>query len=372
MQEEQNIYVGLMSGTSQDGVDIALTEIKSNTLKTIDAFTLCYPDEIRMLLKRLCQTNERIYLKDIAEVEYSLGDFFSKAVLQLLDKHPNLRKRIRAIGTHGHTLYHLPKKPFPYSIQVGGAAILNARTGIKTVYDFRGADIANGGEGAPLVPAFHDWAFANTETEKIIVNIGGIANITILRNSGEILGFDTGPGNCLLDEWYEKNQGGKFDENGDYGASGFVNTKILSTMLADEFFVRAPPKSTAREFFNIDYLYHKVGLQQIASCRPEDIQATLMALTATSITNSINKFTKNGQSEVYLCGGGVKNRGLTALLKKLLAPRSVKTTLVLGYEPDYIEAVAFSWLAYMRISELPVRVTTNPNFKQLILGSVCG
>ena len=160
MVKKDNFYLGLMSGTSRDGVDIALTNIQDDTIETLDALTVAYPEEIRTLLERLCRLNAKITLNEIAEVECKLGDFFSETTLELLKKHKNLRSKIKAIGTHGHTLYHFPNKPFPYSLQVGGASIINARTGIKTICDFRSIDIAHGGEGAPLVPAFHQWAFS--------------------------------------------------------------------------------------------------------------------------------------------------------------------------------------------------------------------
>ena len=170
-----------MSGTSRDGVDVALTRIQRDTIETIDAFTLDYPNELRSLLEKLCQPEESCLLKEIAQAECTLGNFFSLAALKIIEKHKNLRSEIKAIGSHGHTLYHLPSKPYPFSLQVGGAAIINARTGIKTISDFRNADIAKGGEGAPLVPAFHDWALSKPETERVIVNIGGISNITVLK-----------------------------------------------------------------------------------------------------------------------------------------------------------------------------------------------
>lgn len=372
MVKKENYYLGLMSGTSRDGVDIALTNIKDDAIETIDAFTAAYPEEIAILLERLCGLNAKITLKEIAEVECKLGEFFSVTTLELLKKHKNLRNKIKAIGTHGHTLYHLPNKPFPYSLQVGGASIINARTGIKTICDFRSTDIAYGGEGAPLVPAFHQWAFSEQKINRIIVNIGGIANITILHSRDEILGFDTGPGNCLLDEWYEKNQNGKFDSKGKYAASGQVINEILSVLLDDDYFTKKPPKSTAREFFNLDYMYRKLGKKKIFSEKPEDIQATLLNFTAITIVNSIKSLSIDPYSSIYLCGGGLKNDQLVNLLENMLKPKTVNSTNDLGCNPDYVEAIAFSWLAYMRFSGRPVKVTTNPNHTELILGAVYG
>lgn len=372
MVKKENFYLGLMSGTSRDGVDIALTNIQNDTIDTLDAFTVAYPEEIRILLERLCQLNAKITLKEIAEVECKLGEFFSETTLKLLKKHRSLHNKIRAIGTHGHTLYHLPNEPFPYSLQVGGAPIINARTGIKTICDFRSSDIAHGGEGAPLVPAFHQWAFSKHKLNRIIVNIGGIANITSLHSKDEMIGFDTGPGNCLLDEWYEKNQNGKFDHEGKYAASGRVNNEILSALLDDTYFFRKPPKSTAREYFNLDYIYRKLGKKKVLSQKPEDIQATLLNFTAITIVNSIKSLSIEPDSGIYLCGGGLRNNELVSLLGVMLKPVTVSSTAVLGCNPDYIEAIAFSWLAYMRYSGKTVRITSNTGHQAMVLGAVYG
>lgn len=372
MANKENFYLGIMSGTSRDGVDIALTNIQDGTIETIDALTIAYPEKIRTSLKRLCMPNGEITLGEIAKIECKLGEFFSEKTLELLKNHKNLREKIKAIGTHGHTLYHLPKNPFPYSLQVGGASIINARTGIKTICDFRSTDIAYGGEGAPLVPAFHQWAFSKPNVNRVIINLGGIANITILHSESGVIGFDTGPGNCLMDEWYEKNQSGKFDHGGKFAASGQVNDEILSGLLNDDYFFRDPPKSTAREFFNLDYMYRKLGKKKILSQKPEDIQATLLSFTAITIANSIKNFSKKSDSNIYLCGGGIKNDELVDALKVVLEPKKVESTSDLGCNPDYVEAIAFSWLAYMRLSGNPVTVTTNPNQKALILGAIYG
>ena len=372
MVKKENFYVGLMSGTSRDGVDIALTNIRDDTIETIDALTIPYPEKIRTSLKRLCEPNADITLREIAKIECKLGEFFSDKTLELLKKHSNLRGKIKAIGTHGHTLYHMPENPFPYSLQVGGASIINARTGIKTICDFRSTDIAYGGEGAPLVPAFHQWAFSKPNENRIIINLGGIANITILHSESGVLGFDTGPGNCLMDEWYEKIQHRKFDHGGKFAASGQVNNEILSSLLNDDYFNKEPPKSTAREFFNLDYMYRKIGKKKILSEKPENIQATLLSFTAITIANAIKNFSKEGDSSIYLCGGGIKNDELVSTLKVVLEPKNVSSTSDLGCNPDYVEAVAFSWLAYMRVSGNPVIVTTNPNQESLILGAVYG
>ena len=199
----------------------------------------------------------------------------------------------------------MPENPFPYSLQVGGASIINARTGIKTICDFRSTDIAYGGEGAPLVPAFHEWAFSKPNEKRIIINIGGIANITILHSESEMLDSILALATALWMNGTEKKHR-KFDENGKFAASGQVNAKILSTLLNDDYFNKEPPKSTAREFFNLDYMYRKIGKKKILSEKPENIQATLWRFTATSITNSIKNFTKDGDSSIYQVEGEKK------------------------------------------------------------------
>lgn len=334
------LYVGLMSGTSMDGIDAALVDFSSQPPCVLDTHYQPYSASLRTKILHLCQPglNE---IDRLAELDNILGEKFALAARDLLHKNSHLSDKVKAIGSHGQTIRHYPKY---FSLQIGDPNIIATITGVTTVADFRRRDIALGGQGAPLVPAFHQQIFSSTTQNRVVVNIGGIANITVLpKNSGEVIGFDTGPGNLLMDAWINKHQDQSHDKNGQWAASGQVNAPLLASLLEDAFFHIPGPKSTGREAFNLDWLsQHLTHLDiEIAAV---DVQATLLELTANTIINAIRQCVSNG--EILICGGGAHNEHLMLRLAELAQPHFiVDSTLKYGVHPDWLEAVAFAWLA---------------------------
>ena len=303
-------FIGLMSGTSLDGVDAVLMDFSGDENRIIgDAFTP-YDDRLRVQLLALHEANAG-ELHDAAVLGIQLARMYAQAVDELLRKTKIVRQDIVAIGCHGQTIRHRPDAG--YTIQLGNGALLAELSGISVVCDFRSRDIAAGGEGAPLVPAFHAAAFSHTSVHRVIVNIGGIANLSDLPPTSGVRGFDTGPGNALMDGWIQRHLGKPFDKDGTWAQSGRPDDKLLKTLLAHEFFSRKPPKSTGREAFHLRWVEQYLTRRE----KPEDVQATLLALTATSIVRSIESYCA-GTTEVYLCGGGAQNGALGAAMKTML------------------------------------------------------
>nr|MCH9673000.1 anhydro-N-acetylmuramic acid kinase [Gammaproteobacteria bacterium] len=263
------------------------------------------------------------------------------------------RERVVAIGSHGQTIRHRPNANPRFTMQIGDPNIITERTGVTTVADFRRRDVAAGGQGAPLVPAFHDWLFRSASVDRAVVNIGGIANVTILDStrSTTVLGFDTGPGNGLMDSWVAKHHDRRFDEGGTWASTGRVNQALLERLLGDPYFEAPPPKSTGREDFNLEWLERRAGaiLSNVAA---SDVQATLCALTAQSIADSITDVAPS-TTELFVCGGGTHNLTLMSALRERCEARSVAPTHTLGLDPDWVEAVAFAWLAKQTLSRAP-------------------
>lgn len=332
-----DLYIGLMSGTSVDGIDAALVDFSENFPKVIATHYEPYPTPLKEKILALCQqgSNE---IERMGELDSLLGKEFARAVNDLLSKQSLQPSAIQAIGSHGQTIRHHPQQ---FTLQIGDPNIIAAHTGITTIADFRRKDIAHGGHGAPLVPAFHRHVFARIETNRAIVNIGGIANITILAPHRDVIGFDTGPGNVLLDAWIKLNRNESHDAKGAWGQTGTVQQKLLQQFLADAYFQESPPKSTGRERFNLTWLQQHLHGQGYS---PTDVQATLVELTAYSIMNDISKFIQNG--EVLICGGGAHNDYLMSRLNEIAHPNiAVHSTQKYGINPDWVEAVAFAWLA---------------------------
>jgi len=343
-------YIGLMSGTSADAIDAVLVALPANgplkllashshpipelTKQTIHSLALPGPDEIDRL----------------GALHTELGELFAGAALAVLHEAKLTAKDVRAIGSHGQTVRHRPAGTFPFSLQIGNPSVIAERTGITTVADFRARDIAAGGQGAPLVPAFHQYLFHARGRHRAIVNIGGIANVTYLpadRTQPE-LGFDTGPGNTLLDAWARRHLGKVHDEAGQWAAGGRSADTLLEKLLADPYFATAPPKSTGREHFHSDWLTQKIP----TGLRPQDVQATLAELTTRSIADAIRRFLP-ACDEVFICGGGAHNRDMMERLRARLKPLSLATTEVLGLAPDWVEATAFAWLAHQTLEGKP-------------------
>lgn len=328
-------YIGLMSGTSLDGVDAALVAFTADRPECIATAFVPYPDDLRQDLLAL-HTAGQDELHRAALASSRLALLYADAVAAL-PGNPDPTS-IRAIGCHGQTIRHAPQAG--YTLQLNNPALLAERTGIAVVADFRSRDIAAGGQGAPLVPAFHDAMFRAPGNDRIVLNIGGIANITCLPRSGAVTGFDCGPGNMLLDAWAQRHLGRAYDEDGAWGSTGKVLDALLARLIADKFFSTPPPKSCGREQFGLDWLLTHLDDSET----PADVQATLVELTARSIANAIARWCAH-PDQLYVCGGGVHNTPLLQSLERLLTNVAVAKTDALGLPADWVEAVAFAWLA---------------------------
>jgi anhydro-N-acetylmuramic acid kinase len=348
-------FIGLMSGTSIDAIDAVLVDFGDGTPKLIETLNFPIPDSLRTELQTLCQPGEN-EIERLGHADTQLGALFAEAVKQLLTNSNLPANEILAIGSHGQTIRHHPEGNYPFTVQIGDANQIAERTGITTVADFRRRDMAAGGQGAPLVPAFHSAIFHSSDHTRVILNIGGISNITVLPKANDIAisGFDTGPGNGLMDAWIQKHQQQNFDQNGQWAASGKINEKLLTQLLSNNYFAKAPPKSTGRELFNFNWLEQQLSL--VAENISEvDVQSTLAEFTAASIANAIEKYGFE-TSKVIVCGGGVRNSFLMKRLSEHLKPIVVKTTDELSLPAEWVEAVAFAWLAKETIANRPGNV----------------
>ncbi len=363
MMKKSNLYIGIMSGTSCDGIDLVLAEIKNHKKipQIISSSHEKFSNDLKNKINNLINKDLHSFL-EFGEVDTKLGQVYAKAVNKLIKKNKLSNSDIAAIGCHGQTVFHAPDHNLPFSIQLGDPNIISALTNIDTVCDFRRRDIALGGQGAPLVPVFHDVAFRNDKKNRAIINIGGIANISYLEKNNNLLGFDTGPGNTLMDLWAQQNLNKNFDNNGNWAKSGKVNQNLLSKLLNNTFFTKKPPKSTGREIFNLDYLNKNIQNLNLA---PEDIQATLCEFTAESINIALRSFCHN-IDEIYICGGGAKNKYLLSRIKHF-TKINLNTTNELGIDPQLVEASAFSWLAYCHIHKIKFDLTKISGSKESTL-----
>jgi len=362
------LFIGLMSGTSIDGIDAVLIDFSDNGLRLIARHTEPFPPLLRYRLRQLAAKGS---IDALGRLDAQLGELFASAVLNLLDTSGVSAKRVTAIGSHGQTIRHRPDETPAFTLQIGDPNRIAARTGITTVADFRRRDIAVGGEGAPLVPAFHAWFFQHDKEDRVILNIGGIANITILpaRSPKRIVGFDTGPGNTLLDLWSRRHLKKAYDAAGDWGASGAADERLLQKMLEDPYFSLKPPKSTGPEHFNLAWL--ETALERLdPPPSPADIQATLTRLTAATISDAIKRHAP-AKSKVLVCGGGVHNQRILALLGDSLPDSVVESTARFGLDPDWVEAAAFAWLARQALCARPGNIPQVTGAKeQVVLGGL--
>ncbi len=338
-----NQYIGLMSGTSMDGVDAVLVTFHNDSgIEAEHLESNPYPADLKQKLERL--SDNQGTPDELAQADMAVGRCFADTANRLLDRINLSPEVVSAIGSHGQTIRHGASQQPPFTLQIGNPALIAELTGIDTVADFRARDIAAGGQGAPLAPAFHEWCFSREGESRAIVNIGGMANITWLPgNNDPVTGFDTGPGNRLADMWCQKHLQRDFDTNGDWAASGILLSDLYEALLRDEFFTLGGPRSTGRELFNGQWLDEKLTTSNRDNDRPEDVQHTLYALTAETITRGI---LENGRPDsVYVCGGGAFNGLLMRMLRDRLAPAKVTTTAALGLNPQCVEGAAFAWLA---------------------------
>lgn len=341
-----HLYLGLMSGTSLDGLDFALIQ-QSDSTKLLATHYEPMPAQLKQELLALCASGPD-ELARAALAEQRWAELASIGIDKLLRQAQIAPSSIRAIGSHGQTVRHEPKRGF--SIQIANPALLAELTGISVVGDFRRRDVAAGGQGAPLVPAFHEAMFSDPKRTRAVLNIGGFSNLSLLAPGMTTLGFDCGPGNVLLDAWIQRHLAQPFDRNGSWAASGTLQSRLLESLLSDEFFAASGPKSTGRELFNLPWLdAHLSSLDDIA---PEDVQATLLELSARSICNALLESQPNTE-DLLVCGGGAHNAALMDRLQNLLPSTRVTSTAAFGVEPDWIEAMAFAWLAHCCLENIP-------------------
>jgi len=347
------LYIGIMSGTSVDGIDVVLTKINNNNSQFIAGLSYPFEQTLRDDILELCQT-AHCDLQTLGQVTVKLSQHYAQAVQQLVTTHQIDKSQVRAIGCHGQTVLHHPFGQTPFSMQLVNAHVLAAETGITCITDFRGMDIAFQGQGAPLVPMFHQSLFKGTDDHpKVLLNLGGIANLSIITPA-QLTGFDTGPSNILLDSWMQYKFGEAYDKNGQLSASGQVNKKLLALLLNDPYFFRPVPKSTGREYFNLAWL--KAKLTQVEFTISEaDIMATLVQLTVVSIVDALNQCVdeKLNVQTLYVFGGGCQNNHLMDSLNKLLPHWQVDTTESIAINSQYMEAMAFAWLGYRCITGQP-------------------
>lgn len=343
-------YIGLMSGTSLDGIDAALLDLRQRP-RLLAQHSHPLPDPLRQQLYQL-QTPGENELSTMMRLDVELGRLFAEAVHALLAKADKRAGEIAAIGSHGQTLRHYPDGPTPSTLQIGDPNLIAELTGITTVADLRRRDLAAGGQGAPLVPAFHAAMFRREGSNRAILNLGGIANLTLLPADSQaaVTGFDTGPGNGLLDAWIARHQQQRYDRDGEWAASGHCHPGLLERLLHDPYFARPPPKSTGREYFNLNWLH--AALAPFADLASRDVQATLCELSARSIAEALQA-TRDPVEEVLICGGGIHNRALYQRLEELLTPARVTSTAEAGLDPDWVEAAAFAWLAKQTLAGDP-------------------
>ncbi len=369
-----NTYIGLMSGTSIDSIDAAAACFERGQFKLLGSYSQSIPKAMKQAILNLCQP-ETDSVQLYAETDHQLGELFATAALALMAELNLNKEDIAAIGSHGQTVRHSPPADdsIAFSQQIADPNIIAARTGCPVVADFRRADMAAGGHGAPLVPAFHQQLFSDSNFNRAIVNIGGIANITILpaldsKVNHQCIGYDTGPGNMLLDSWVHIHLNNPYDSNGDWGAGGTVDNQLLAQLKCHDFFSQPAPKSTGREMFNQNWLDQQ--LLNFKQVEPQDVQATLVQLTAQSIADQIDAL-EIRVDQVYICGGGAFNATLMNALARALPLSTLATTSALGLEPCWVEACAFAWLARQRVKGKPGNLpAVTGAYKESILGGI--
>lgn len=349
MNNSPDLYIGIMSGTSLDGVDAVLADLSQNPPGLLASHYQPYPSPLKQALLTLHQpAHDELHRSQL--LANQLAREYADAVLKLLKKANLPATQVQAIGCHGQTVRHRPEHG--YTIQLGNGALLAELTGIHVVGDFRSRDIAAGGQGAPLVPAFHDHALRHPDVHRVILNIGGIANLTDLAPGKTTTGFDTGPGNLLMDAWIAKHHDKPYDKDGAWARSGKAIPALLQRLLAEPYFSAPPPKSTGRDLFDLEWLQQHLNGDE----SPEDVQLTLLALTGESIAAALRNHCP-GMQELYICGGGAHNAALVSYLRGTLPQCRVKKSDELGIAADWMEAIAFAWLAqqalHLRPGNLP-------------------
>ncbi len=362
--EKDNLYIGVMSGTSLDGIDIAICEISESGIKTLHTKEYSYNTNIKQDV--LHAIGESISLEFIGMLNHKLALMYSSAIQQFLSEFEIDPNEVTAIGLHGQTIWHSPNIPYPFSMQLGDGALVAKKVGIDVVNDFRSGDIANGGQGAPIAPAFHKAIFNNLGDDKqtAVLNLGGIANITILTDS--FIGYDVGVANILNDYWIDKNQNKAYDLDGSWARKGNVNSELLELLLSDTYFKKLPPKSTGREYFNADWLEKR--LASFTDISTVDVQATLLEFTIAPIVEALKD---KKVKRLIVCGGGAHNGYLMEKLSQKLDGLNVLKSDDLEVSSTFLEAIAFAWLAYKRVNNQAIDLRSITGAKQpSILGAI--
>lgn len=341
-------WIGLMSGTSMDGIDAILVSFTEKGLRVHRTVSTPYPDHIRQRLAYLSQNYGTP--DEVGQMDHLVGHLFADVVIALLDSSGIAADKVRAIGSHGQTIRHQPDSGTPFTLQIGDPTLIAERTGITTVADFRRRDMAAGGQGAPLVPAFHKAFFSREDEDRCILNLGGIANLSHLpaNRHRPVTGLDTGPANALMDAWCKEQTGQTFDKDGAWAREGQLHQPLLDDMLSDVYFQRRAPKSTGTEKFNLDWV--KTALSRHPDVAPEDVQRTLLELTAVTVAQQLPQ---QPGITVYACGGGAKNPELMKALQRTCSPCMVTTTADIGLDPQWVEPSAFAWLAQQALAGRP-------------------
>lgn len=364
------LYLGLMSGTSMDGVDAVLCEFRDGRFRGSAAtHTRRYGAALRADLLRLQRDKPALTLDELARLDHAVARHFARAATACLAEAGIAASKVRALGSHGQTVFHDPRGARS-SIQLGDPSVIAALTGITTVADFRRADVAAGGQGAPLAPAFHHAVFASADEPRCVLNLGGIANITILPgvDPATVRGFDTGPGNGLLDEWILERRHRPYDAGGRWGAGGALEPRLLRALLADPWFRRGPPKSTGRDYFNLAWARRR--FKTLAWLPPQAVQRTFAELTARSVAEAIRRHAP-GTRRVLVCGGGGANALVMTRLAELLAPAAVESSSAHGLDPQQVEGAAFAWLAMRTMQGLPGNLPAVTGAKRaVVLGGI--
>ena len=347
------LYLGLISGTSADGIDAALVRFQTSTTglqcELVHGRTFPWDPAVRTQLVALGQGADSVSLDAIGSLDGRTACAFADAATNLLEDAGVPRGRVRALGSHGQTIRHRPHADPPFTWQLGDGNVIAERSGIDTVADFRRRDVAAGGHGAPLMPAFHAALLGSPLEDRAVLNLGGIGNFTLLPVVGDVRGFDTGPANALMDAWCERHTGQPYDAGGALAASGRMDAALLARLLAEPWFALPPPKSTGREQFHLDWLSERLD---DAVLSPADVQATLLELTARTVADAL-QMTQPDTRRVLVCGGGVHNVALMARLAAHLPQAVVESTAAHGLDPDYVEAMGFAWLARETLAGRP-------------------
>ena len=360
------LFIGLISGTSADGIDAALVRFGDADPTGPDASrcelllgqTFAWQPAVRERLVALGQGGDAHSIEELGTLDVQIAEAFAEATARLLEHAGVTADQVRALGSHGQTVRHRPAGArhddlHPFTMQLGDGNVIAERSGIATVADFRRRDVAAGGHGAPLVPAFHAAVLHCLDEDRAVLNLGGIANFTLLPAAGAVRGFDTGPANALMDAWCERHTGAAFDADGGFAAQGEVDAGLLARLLDEPWFALPPPKSTGREQFHLGWVQSRLG----GSERAQDVQATLLELSATTIVDAL-RAQQPGTRRLLACGGGVRNTRLLARIAALLPGVVVESTAAHGLDPDFVEAIAFAWLARQTLAGLPGNVAS--------------